>query len=241
VKKITICLAALGALVCGSLAQAQQPVAPAPAPAPAPAAARPRIALVNIAKVLREYQKANYDGQMLTKKRQEYVDKIKPMQERIATINKLVQVTQVPEQRAALQREGVELQRRSEDLDREAKTVLTEITDRTIVEVYQNIKSVITDIAVTNNLDLVMCYPDASTAEEDKKPTVAQIKLQTPALIPMYHRGMDITDVVVVTLNRRHPAPAAPVATAPGAPSAPPAPPTPGITPTGGAVPPPPR
>ena len=53
--------------------------------------------------------------------------------------------------------------------------------------------------------------------DEDKKPTVAQLKLQTPALIPMYQRNMDITEVVIVTLNRRHPAP--PVATNPTTPA----------------------
>jgi hypothetical protein len=99
------------------------------------------------------------------------------------------------------------------------------VSDRTIIEVYQNIKSTIDAIAVTNNLDLVMCYPDASTAEDEKKPALAQLKLQTPALIPFYHRGMDITEVVVKTLNTRHPAPPI-TSTAPMGGT--------GVTPTGG-------
>lgn len=74
-----------------------------------------------------------------------------------------------------------------------------------------------------------MCYPDASTPEDEKKPAVAQLKLQTPALIPYYHRNMDITDVVIKTLNTRHPAP--PVAVTPPA-----AAPT-GVQPTGAVVP----
>jgi Skp family chaperone for outer membrane proteins len=171
---------------------------------------RPRIALVNIAKVLKEYNKGAADGMAITKKRQDYVDKIKPLREMLATKTKLMQQSQIPAEKEKLQKEALAVNRQIEDIDQEAQRVLTEMSDRTIVEVYTNIKTVINDIAVTNNLDLVMCYPDASSPDEDKRPAVAQLKLQTPALIPFYHRGMDITEVVVVTLNRRHPAPPVP-------------------------------
>jgi Skp family chaperone for outer membrane proteins len=243
VKKILICLSAVTA--CGALLwsdasiRAQAPVAPVtPAPAaaaPAAQPARPRIALVNIAKVLREYNKANYDGQNITKMRQEYVDKARPYREKIAEIQRKVQGMQNIPERDSLVNQGKSMQRSLEDIEQEAQKKLSEVTDNTIVEVYQNIKAVINDIAVTNNLDLVMCFPDASTPEEDKKPTVAQLKLQSPALFPMYHRGMDITEVVIVTLNRRHPAP--PVAMTPPAGGQAPAPapaPMGNITPASG-------
>ncbi len=212
-KKTLLGLTAAAA--CGVLlwldgsANAQAPAAPAAAPAPAAASqpARPRIALVNIAKVLREFNKANADGSGITKKRQEYVDTARPLSEKLAAISRQIQNSQVPAEKEKLQKEAIALNRQLEDLQEQAKRVLGDLTDHTIVEVYQNIKAVINDIAVTNNLDLVMCFPDASNAEDDKKPAVAQLKLQSPALIPFYHRGMDITDVVIVTLNRRHPAP----------------------------------
>lgn len=195
----------------GSAAEAQ--MAPATGNPPATQPQRPRIALVNIAKVLREFNKANADGQIITKKRQEYVTKVGMYREKLAAKSKELNLTQDPQKKEALQKEALAINRQIEDLDREAQQVLGDLTDKTIVDVYQSIKTTINDIAVANNLDLVMCYPDSSTPEDDKKPAIAQIKLQTPALTPFYHRGMDITDVVVVTLNRRHPAP--PVATNP--------------------------
>ena len=184
-----------------------QPGAGSPPASPAPQPSRPRIALVNIAKVLREFEKANEDGKAITKQRQAFVDEVKPLREMLAQKSKLIQTTQVLADKEKLQQEAIGINRQIEDIDQRAQRTLGELTDKTIVEVYQNIKTVINDIAVTNNLDLVMCYPDASTKEDDLKPAVAQLKLQTPALIPFYHRGMDITEVVIVTLNRRHPAP----------------------------------
>jgi sugar-specific transcriptional regulator TrmB len=163
---------------------------------------------VNIAKVMREFNKANADGQAINKKRQEYVDKAKPYSEKLAVLSRTIAQTVNPTEKEKLQKEAVAINRILEDMNQEAQRVLGEMTDHTLVEVYQSIKQVINDIAVTNNLDLVMCYPDSPNPEDDKKPVVAQMKLQSPALVPFYHRGMDITEVVVVTLNRRHPAPA---------------------------------
>jgi hypothetical protein len=79
------------------------------------------------------------------------------------------------------------------------------LSNDTIVRVYQEIKSVIFDIAKTNNLDMVLCYPAATKPEDENSPQVAQLMLQTPALIPFYHSGMDITKYVVDTLNARYP------------------------------------
>ncbi len=211
-KKYFSCLsaiAAFGIVMVGDMtAHAQMPMPMSGNPPAATAQPmRPRIALVNIAKVLREFQRANSDGQAISKKKQEYVDKLRQLNDMVAAKAKLIQSTPVPAERERIQKEAVGLQRQIEDVKNEAEKVLGDMTDKTIVDVYQNIKAVINDIAVTNNLDLVMCFPDASTPEDDRKPTVAQLKLQTQALIPFYHRNMDITEVVIVTLNRRHPAP----------------------------------
>lgn len=221
--KVWMALSAIAGFgIFGSQAEAQGP-APGAAnpPSASPQPSRPRIALVNIAKVLREFNKANADGQTITKKRQEYVDKVKPLRDKLAALSKSMQTTPNLTEKERLQKEAVAVNRMIEDLDQEAQRVLGELTDKTIVDVYQSIKTTINDIAVANNLDLVMCYPDASSPEDEKKPALAQIKLQTPALIPFYHRGMDITDVVVVTLNRRHPSagivPVGGTAPAPGA------------------------
>ena len=203
-KRIFTCLAAFLALTASATAQA-----PAGAPAPAPAATpRPqRIVIVNIAKVLRDYKKANTRGADITVKRQAYVTKVNALREQLATVNKEFNMSQVPETKKKLQEQALGIQRQVEDIDREAQLDLTKLSNETIVQVYQEIKGVIADIATTNNLDMVLCYPAASKTEDEATPQVAQLMLQTPAMIPFYHKGMDVTEVVIKTLNGRYPPP----------------------------------
>lgn len=207
-KRISTRLAAVAtvgvALALTPAALAQGPTggtSPAPATQPRPQ----RIVIVNIAKVLRDYNKANFLGAEITKKREAYVKRVQAYRDQIANVNKEFAATQDPQKKKQLQEEALGIQRKIEDVDREAQRELTSLSNDTIVRVYQEIKGVIFDIAKTNNLDMVLCYPAASKAEDENSPQVAQLMLQTPALIPFYHHGMDITEVVVKTLNARAP------------------------------------
>jgi Skp family chaperone for outer membrane proteins len=200
VKRTFTCIAALATVATAAIltpaARAQGNNAP-----PRPQ----RIVIVNIAKVLRDYNKANFQGAEITKKRELYVNQVQSLQTQIADLNKQFAGTIPADQKKALQEKALGLQRRVEDIDREAKRDLTQLSNDTIVRVYQEIKGVIYDIAKTNNLDMVLCYPAATKPEDENSPQVAQLMLQTPALIPFYHSGMDITHVVVETLNKRYP------------------------------------
>jgi len=180
------------------LEAAKEPESPAPA----------RIAFVNIAKVLREFKKANKHGEIINAKRQVFIDKIKPLKEMAEAKAKKLKSADIPDAKERLEKEGVKLQREIEDLEREAQQVLGEMTDRSIVEVYKNIHEVIADLAKERRLDVVECYPDASNPEDAMKPAIAQLKLQTPALIPYYARKeLLITDDVIELLNKKFPFP----------------------------------
>jgi Skp family chaperone for outer membrane proteins len=175
-----------------------------------------RIMIVNIAKVLRDYNKANFKGAEITKKREIFVKQVQALQDQVAAINADYVKATNPDVKKQLEEKARTLQRQIEDIDRQAKRELTQLSNETIVQVYQEIKSVIFDIAKTNNLDMVLCYPAATKPEDENSPQVAQLMLQTPALIPFYHSGMDITKYVVDTLNARYPSPPAPPITAAG-------------------------
>jgi len=193
-----------------------------------------RIVICNIAKVLRDYNKANFAGAEITRKRIAYVTQVNNKRELLADLNKQFNSNPDPVQKKTLQEKALGVQREIEDIDRKAQAELTQLSNDTIVKVYQEIKGVIYDIAKTNNLDMVLCYPAATKAEDENSPQVAQLMLQAPALIPFYHSNMDITKVVVDTLNARYPSPPAPsVNTAggtetPGPMGTPPKPPIPG-------------
>lgn len=172
------------------------------------AAPSQRICIVNIAKVLRDYHKANANGEEITKLRSGYVSQVNTLRDKLAGIQAAYAKSAIPEEKKKLEEQARAVQRQVEDIDREAQEKLTKMSNETIVRVYQEIKSVITDIAKTNGLALVLCYPGPSKVEDETNPAVAQLMLQTPALIPFYHDRMDITSVVLETLNKRHPAPA---------------------------------
>ena len=185
-------------------ASAQTPMGGGAAPAPAQSRAQ-RIVIVNIAKVLRDYKKANFQGHEITVKREAYVKRVQALRDQMAAVQKEYGSALDQNIKKQLQEKALGLQRQIEDIDREAQRELTSLSNDTIVRVYQEIKGVIYDIAKTNNLDMVLCYPAASNEKDENSPQVAQLMLQTPALIPFYHHGMDITEVVIKTLNVRYP------------------------------------
>ncbi|MBO0696830.1 MAG: OmpH family outer membrane protein [Zavarzinella sp.] len=196
----------LAALATVGLTVALSPAAYAQGTGGSTPAPRPqKIMIVNIAKVLRDYKKANFQGAEITKKREAFVKKVQAIQDQLALVNADFNKATNPEVKKQLQEKALGYQRQIEDIDREAKRELTQLSNDTIVRVYQEIKSVIFDIAKTNNLDMVLCYPAATKPEDENSPQVAQLMLQTPALIPFYHSGMDITKYVVDTLNARYP------------------------------------
>ena len=202
-------------LAFGSSAEAQAPAGGTP---PQPTAPRSqRIMIVNIAKVLRDYNKANFEGAEITRKRQAYLVQVQGLRDELNAVNQEFARAANPELKKQLQEKALGIQRRVEDIDRKAQAELTQLSNDTIVRVYKEIKGVIFDIAKTNNLDMVLCYPAASKEEDDNSPQVAQLMLQTPALIPFYHSQMDITHVVVETLNKRHPSARPPAVTTAGA------------------------
>jgi Skp family chaperone for outer membrane proteins len=164
-----------------------------------------RIVIVNIAKVLRDYDKANERGTEITKRREAYVNQVQGKRTKLADLNKQFTMAQNPDVKKQFQEQALLVQREIEDIDRTAQAELTKLSNETIVDVYKEIKGVIFDIAKTNNLDMVLCYPAATKPEDENSPQVAQLMLQTPALIPFYHSQMDITHVVVETLNKRYP------------------------------------
>lgn len=228
----------LAAITTVGAAIAFSPVAEAQGPAPAanpPAQPRAqRIVIVNIAKVLKDYKKANFRGAEITLKREAYVKSVQLKKDQIGAINADFMKAADPVAKKALQEKALGVQREIEDIDREAQRILTQLSNDTIVQVYQEIKGVIFDIAKTNNLDMVMCYPAASNEKDENSPQVAQLMLQTPALIPFYHSQMDITEVVVKTLNARYQSPDPPVIPVSGPGTGGRTPSTPGLPPMPG-------
>jgi Skp family chaperone for outer membrane proteins len=219
VKKLfTACslLAAMGAVAWFASGVEAQP--PAGGNAPAGAASQPqrsKIALINIAKVLKNFNKANAKGREIQNKRQDYVHQIQAQKTSIAEQQKLLAATADAAKKTELEQRIVAMNRGIEDMERKAQKELGQLSNDTIVAVYNDIKGVLERFALANGFELILAYPDATTPEEAASAAVAGMKLQTPAAMPFYHRQLDITDYVIDTLNKSFPV-AAPAAAAPG-------------------------
>jgi len=202
-------------LASNSTAQAP-PAGAAPPPAagqPAPgSAARPTIAVFNMAAVMRDYGKAKYQVAMLNKKRN---DMSKDLMAWRAEYIKLQQDTQNPAVVASVKEENgkrmVALARQIEDKDRDVNKTLNEDATKIISQLYDDIKTVVDKTAEMNGYHIVFAYPDAVTKEEQDSAMVKELKLKPPAASPFYvAKHVDLTGVVIQTLNAWYPSPPIP-------------------------------
>ncbi|MBA4186816.1 MAG: hypothetical protein C0467_02240 [Planctomycetaceae bacterium] len=199
-------------LASGSNAQAPAGATPPPAAAPAANAARPTIAVFNMAAVMRDYGKAKYQVAMLNKKRN---DMSKDLMAWRAEYIKLQQESQDPKVIVDVREQNakrmVALARQIEDRDREVNKTLNEDATKIISQLYDDIKTVVDKTAEMNGYHIVFAYPDAVTKEEQDSAMVKELKLKPPAASPFYvAKHVDLTGVVIQTLNAWYPSPAVP-------------------------------
>lgn len=182
-------------------------------PGPQPTAAgdrkraeSPRVGYVNIAKALRDYDRGNREGYKITELRKGYIAKADAERKALAQLNDKAQAENDPKAKTALQQQATAIQRRIEDIDKEAQAALTEKSNRAIAEVYAQFRTVTAELARDHGLDVVEGFPAASKAEDEKSPQVGQLMLQTPALIPFYlNPDFDYTAEVIERLNKKYP------------------------------------
>jgi Skp family chaperone for outer membrane proteins len=171
--------------------------------APASAEPRTRIALLNLAYVIKNYKKTEtFQAEMK--------DSLKAIDSRIQA--KQMQMEQLGKQAAdpkttAEQREGyirdnTRLKREIEDINAEAKLSLSKKSDEQMVILYREIQDATRRYAMANNFDLVFHYIDATTQADYYLASNIMRKLQSPACQPFYQApNLDISRDVVIMLN----------------------------------------
>ncbi len=166
-----------------------------------------RIAYVNIPKVLRHFERANAEGAKISQQREAYVNQVKTERAALENLTDQYQATDDEQILKTLQEQALATQKRIEAIDKEAQQQLTERSNGTIVEVYTQIRSVIEALAKDRGLDVIEAFPAPTVPEEERSPQVAQLMLQSPALMPFYvKRELDLTDEVIERLNKKYPA-----------------------------------
>ena len=150
-------------------------------------------------------------------------------------------IQQVPQKKEQMSKDLFELSHKIEAREREINEILQKKVSTIISQLYDDIKLVVDKTAEMNGYHIVFAYPDAVTPDELAKPEIKELKLKPPAAQPFYiAKQVDVTAVVIQTLNAWYPSQpvpkdATPVNATPGNSSLPRA--NPGVPPTGGVPP----
>jgi Skp family chaperone for outer membrane proteins len=194
-----------------ALASASQGQPPGGAPPAAPPAqsnpgGRPTIAVFNMVAVMKDYNKAKYQVWLLTEERKRMSGDLTAKRGEFVKLQQDVKVQANAAIAEQMQKKIVELGREIEDRTREIDKQLNEKATVIISSLYDEIKTVVDKTAEMNGYHIVFAYPDASSPEEAKSAYMKELKLKPPAAQPFYvARHVDITGVVIQTLNTWYP------------------------------------
>ena len=210
-------LVGVGAIHAGAaLAQAPAATPPAPASAPKPGG---RVAVFNVAKVMRDYQKWQAFAKVMNEKRIAASGTIVKTRTDIANLQQALAAEPSATKKDEITKQLLATQRNLEDSERTLRKQLDDESAGYLKNLFVEIQTCVQAVVQANGFDLVMAYPDALTPEEMNSPMYYDLKLRPNAAMPFYiSPNADMTDVLIATLNARFPAPAgATPAASPGA------------------------
>jgi Skp family chaperone for outer membrane proteins len=168
-----------------------------------------RVAVVNINKVLKNYNKAQSLNSSIRTKVQAYAAEINAKKEEIQKLQtKLTSPTTTPQEKDGIEKQIVNLQRYLQDKDNEARKVISKEQGDIAVQIFREIEGVIRAVAASNNFDIVLSYPDATDDAEMYTQDNVVRKLAAQAAMPLFYKPhVDMTNAVIQTLNASYPAP----------------------------------
>lgn len=188
--------------------------------APTPPSLPPvRVAVVNMNKVLKGFDKAQQLNSFIQSKIEYYGKTITAKREEIEKLNGDIAKSVDPAAVEQMKKRQVQLQREMQDLDAEARKDIGNHQGTIATGIYNDISGVVQRVALTNGFDIVLSYPDATSENDMTSQANIVRKLASQAAIPIYHKPhVDLTDAVVQTLNATFPVPKTSPAATPGAP-----------------------
>jgi Skp family chaperone for outer membrane proteins len=205
----TLALLCLAATMIAMIGFGGMPLLVGAAP-PQPAAvttAESRIAVFNMAMIMKEYKKAQYAVFKIGKERRELSAELIPMRENYTKLEQKIQIAQNAAKKEELKEQLIELAREIQDTERKIDKHLNEKSSAVISELYDDIKAEVDKIAEVKGYDIVFAYPDATSPEELKSNYVKELKLKPPAAHPFFvSKKIDLTGEIIKELNINNPA-----------------------------------
>ena len=187
--------------------------APAPAPAPAVAAAptrtdKPRVAIFNVAKVMKDFKKWQYWSATMQNKRFDAQMELMRLRAEVMDLQKKVETEVQQKVKEELGLKLVARQREFEDKEANARKALDVESSQLLKTMYTEIQTAVKAIVESNGYDVVFTHIDATTPEEMQSPMLIDMKMRPNGAVPFYvSNSVDISKVLVDTLNANFSAP----------------------------------
>ena len=204
----------LGLYITGQV-YAQTPGA-SPTPTPGAPAAKPartdptRVAVFNVAKVMKDFQKWQYYAITMNNKRITAAGELGKMRNEILELQQKAEKEPRKEIQDGLARAMLDKQRAFEDRERTYRKQLDEESAAHLKNLFVEIQRAVGAVVESNGYDVVFAYPDAVTPDEAASPLMVDLKMRPPAAIPFFvAKSADVTDVLIATLNTNFRAPGA--------------------------------
>src|SRR5262245_39992540 len=183
----------------------------------APAANAGRdVAVFNVAKVMKDFQKWQFYANEMNKVRATRTAELAQLGETLAKMKKELETDPAGPNRDAKEKQYKNLARQYQEKSDEVRKQIDEQSSKHLKELHDDIKVVVEAVANRNGFGVVFAYPDATTEEEKKSPMYFELKLRPSAAMPFFvSSNCDITEAVIQTLNKYRPSPG-PIATTGG-------------------------
>ena len=184
---------------------------PGAAPAAKPARTDPpRVAVFNVVKVMKDFQKWQYFAITMNNKRITAAGELGKLRNEIVELTQKAEKEPRKDVQDELARAIVGKQRTFEDSEKLYGKSLNEESATHLKALYVEIQRAVASIVETNGYDLVFAYPDGTTVEELASPTVIDMKIRPQFAMPFFvAKSADMTESLTITLNKYFPPPGA--------------------------------
>ena len=213
-KKAYLLLAALaglgGVMYLAGQVKAQAPGAGAPGgAAAAPARAdTPRVAVFNVAKLMKEFQKWQYYAVTMNNERIEAATELLKVKNEMDKMREAAEKETQKDKIDQWVKAIKDKQRFFEDRETYFKTSLDSKASKHLKELFADVNAAVGGIVEANGYDIIFAYPEATTTQEADTQMYIDLKMRPPAAMPFYvSKRIDITDVMIATLNAHRKAP----------------------------------
>lgn len=170
----------------------------------------PRVAAFNVAKLMKEFKKWEYYAVTMENARIDAATDLLRLRNEIAGLQEKLQAEPVTAKRDQLIDVIREKQVAFEKKERTYKDQLDTDASKHLKELFGDVNAAVQGVVEANGYDIVFAYPDATTKEEYESQDYIGMKLRATAATPFYvSKRVDITEVMIATLNSARKPPAA--------------------------------